>query len=212
MAEDTSEVSFKIYEIDQLFVVPETPGIYVWFMRFQLPTVFPAAGSIEDQVLSRMSDLRGFLRPEEMTLSSSSAYGVEWRGTIAMEEDVREVNRQLLGGDDIVRTHISHLNAFFGSILPVLYVGKADNLQRRLSNHIGRLRVFDEFPFDDDDIEAREFAERAASRGLDPAYLRFTFFEYPECDPNIHRNVRFDSNEVAEHHINRTIRPILGKR
>jgi len=212
VAEGSSEASFKIFEIDQLFVVPETPGIYVWLMRFQLPTVFPVNRSIEEQILSRMSDLRGFLRPEDMTLSSSSAYGVEWNGTLALDEDVRAVNRQLLGGDEIVRTHISHLNAFFGSILPVLYVGKADNLQRRLSNHIGRLRVFEEFPFDDDDIEAREFAERVASRGLDPAYLRFTYFEYPKCDSGISHNVVFDSNEVAERHINRTIRPILGKR
>jgi hypothetical protein len=106
---------------------------------------------------------------------------------------------------------VNSLNDLLVTLQPPLYLGRAENLQARLSQHIEGLRRLGQGEtYPDMDIEGKEFAERATQRGIRLPDLRFRCFEFDYTD--LTEQFAFEAIKIVEFVMNRTLRPILGKR
>lgn len=202
------EVRFPLFETADIDQVPHRPGIYVWFLKYQITNRFAETSSSFDRVADELVELGNFLRPADIHLTSSKRFSSVWRSEMNFEL-AESFNMKMQDNAQLREKHIRHLNTILSVILPVLYIGKADNLYRRLRDHQRALEKNELFEDSLDAAEVRQFADRVDERQIDTAMLRFTYFEYP--DSTSHESV-LKSNATIENHINRILRPILGER
>jgi hypothetical protein len=185
----------------------------VWYLNQRIP---PAASSEPSRLSHLISQLNRSTNPDSIDLKQTNpSFGVELTGTLETniefelgsnhQETIRtwtEMQRKLI---------VNSLNDLLVTLQPPLYLGRAENLQARLSQHIEGLRRLGQGEtYPDMDIEGKEFAERATQRGIRLPDLRFRCFEFDYTD--FTEQFAFEAIKIVEFVMNRTLRPILGKR
>jgi hypothetical protein len=206
------QVSFSIFDVDQVFRAPKAPGIYAWFLRFQLPDRYAESDEGMTKMSSDLSELREYLRPPKISLESPSIHGAKWGGELGLSENNERTNLATDIDKPLRAHHLTQVNNILGTLMPVLYIGKADNLHQRLEQHVRAIRRFEDGERFEIEFEGKEFSERVYSLKIDPFLLRFTYFQYPDIPDGSPHDGVFKSNAIAEKSINQALRPILGKK
>lgn len=198
---------------EDILTVPESPGLYAWFLFKRVP---PIAKSDAIRLSQEIRDLNKATYPNHIDLKSTNApFGTELAGTLEANSDfvLSENDEKLIRQSTVPERElvIDAINSLLGSLPPLLYIGKAENLRRRLNDHIDVVhRLREGGTLASDDFEAREFAERAIQRELGTPDLRFTYFEFDYAGST--QEFAFEAIKLTEFAINRTLRPILGRK
>lgn len=184
---------------------PETKGIYAWYLYKQIVKIDGI------NIFLTLDELRkkGSLDPIE--LSSPLAFKKQWQGKLTFEDLEGEGFKapKELSESEVELTIEKFKESFCGFFSPI-YIGKADNLQTRISTHIRILRNLEEkIDLTEDDVEASEFARRAYKSNIRRNDLVFTFIcfenKLPETDSLAIRN-------SLEFYLNHISSPRLGRK
>lgn len=205
----SESIEIKLFSSFDIGRVPTSPGIYAWFLRNPIK-----APRTPTRVAGRLRDDLELTRSTVIELRSiNTEFKSTWRGQLSLELNEKLVDHYetFLNGleTELFQATIDHFNNIMNNLSPLLYVGKANNLQKRIHDHLKNIeRLSQGHGLDFGDPDAREFPERVNSFDIPVDHLRFTFFEFPPNDS-------LDSlkaNEFVEQMINQNLRPRLGKR
>lgn len=203
-----TEISFPIYERDQTFSAPETPGIYAWLLY---PQISSRLASDKEKLAHKLEKFEEFAQPQPIELQSArSSFKSKWESTVKLESKAWHSDDLFSGELDVTEASASHFNQIMAALAPVVYVGKANNLRSRIQTHVKVLEKIDQWEHLDLEEEGISFAERVHKMEIPLPLLRFTFFEFP----TIHRQQRdiTKANEIVEGIVNRILKPSLGRR
>jgi hypothetical protein len=204
------QVVLTLYDRSEAFMVPPSTGIYAWFF---INAVSPRAADEPSlfqqqvEVISTRNDL------PVISLKSEKLLGGRWSGTIARMHEEDHFS-EFAEFDAVLRRQlIEHLNTLLMRLSRPVYIGKANDLRRRIKRHVDLLDKLSpdntEFNWVDLSVEDREFAERVVKRNA-REQAHFTFFEFPGVTPG--GSELFEANEFVELICNSIFNPILGKR
>jgi hypothetical protein len=208
----SEEVRFGLFSLDDLAQVPSTLGVYAWFLRRPVPI----QNRQWDAFLKTAQEIIDFSDPERLELSSPTRLRSRWRGDLRLTHTADETGRDepdifARGGQDLF---IRHLNTVLTTLPVLLYIGKAENLKRRIGQHITAIERYEEPTLEDlQELEARQFAERVYKRQIPKAYLRFTFFEFPASRSAAAEDSAsaISANQLVESWLNEILRPTFGE-
>jgi len=228
------DLAWQLYRPTQAEDVPEQPGLYAWYLNFINPQGFIDP----EKFLTKYEPyLRAFSTDKEneqidpvrgtylARLSGSGRFGDEYSAQLQVSNKLIErdsrANRALPeaesreGGQEILRTLF---NQGFQILSAPIYVGKSDNLKRRIDEHLAAIddaqRVTGKFG--DDWFVAndalRTFARRVIALGLDPSMLLFACIAINPTELNLTTTQAMYWIEEAEYYFNNISRPSLGRK
>lgn len=206
-------------------IVPNAPGVYAWYIAFD-DEVDPSLADVAS-FKELMRQYRRHLEVADLDVSvTDTAFPVEWQGTARSPSlGSRRYLEQVEHGPEAVR------KALWGALahwaVPIfsspLYIGKSTDLRARLQAHVYALRVrertqenslADSIPTHDavsdesDEMAARNFAERCATKGIHLGRLQVFFRAAGDIAPAIAKLVVDGMEET----LNSWYRPRLGRR
>jgi hypothetical protein len=206
------EIKYSLYELSDVHKVPETVGIYAWFL---VPLLNGDRVRREpDKLIERIRHLRDCLFFESnhkiLLSQENKRFSSEWTASVGLGPP--ELNFGSVEAMAASERHafLDHFRHVFTMISPVVYVGKADNLRRRISDHKrALLDALTPNPWAvTADSPEKQMADRAVRAGIEAADLRFTFFEFPSSED---LKTPATTNALVEEFVNRLVQPRLGR-
>ncbi|MCG7607947.1 MULTISPECIES: hypothetical protein [Mycobacterium] len=231
------------YSMLDVSEAPEAPGIYAWYAAFRATEQdwqFQP-GPTGDEALGPFAELicryGGQFEPLAVQLSGQGAYGARWRGDLAVDfpfaeggsssghndggESAQQTHPRIMkavetpGARKVVAKLLEHATPTFST---PLYIGVAEDLRRRLTDHkksyskaMSWLRDHPE------DIAAiklagKSFGERAAARNIAMERLEVWVIDLEEELSELSSEQLREMAESAEWILHRIYSPILGRR
>lgn len=214
--------------------VPELPGLYAWYLNFVNTQGFPDPVNF---LAKYHSYLRAFVSDTEddqkdhlgksylAHLVGSGRFGDEYTARLRVtnklvEKDAKK-NRVMpshdsnVGAQEILRTLF---NDGFQILSSPIYVGKSENLKRRVEEHLTAIDDAKEVAgrFGDDWFVANDppktFARRLVGLGLDASVLLFATVTINPSEHNMTLTDAMYWIEEAEYYFNNICRPSLGRK
>lgn len=206
------ERNLTLYRIDQITQTPKATGIYAWFPKMTFGAMDHSGST---QLIDEWSTR---LATPKIELVSNRVFGRVWKASVEIEP---ELNTNIETSSDEWTLFRDHFNSCFTQLTGPIYVGKANNLRSRLTQHIRCIENLSQniellTGIDKGDAEnfedVRNFAERVISqRKFSMDNLLFTFLEFPKTK-SISEDQKSKINSDVESVLNKIIRPIFGNR
>ena len=228
------ETVWKMYKHTQSEDIPELPGLYAWYLNFINPQGF----ADPEKFLTKFEPyLRAFSVNKEdeqkdpiggaylARLSGSGRFGDEYSAKLRVtnklvQRDVAANKAKPEGSKGEGAQKI--LTTFFNSGFPILsapiYVGKSDNLKRRIDEHLTAIDDAKEVAekFGDDwyvqNDALKTFARRFVGLNLDPSMLLFYCIAIDPTEYKVTPSEAMYWIEEAEYYFNNISRPSLGRK
>ncbi|MFI9366632.1 hypothetical protein ACIG5E_37120 [Kitasatospora sp. NPDC053057] len=233
-----SLISFSMRDVDQ---APESPGLYAWYVSFRAgPHDWkikpgPNGDQAIEGFLNLLRKYAGYYEPLPIGLAGRGAYGAKWQGSLELDHPLREPQEGGRVNEDEAAKRLDILmdsldtedrRRIMATILhrsaPVfsapLYIGVAENLRQRLSQHRrDYTKSYDwlrDHPEDAEEVKARgkSFGARAAARNIAMEHLEVWVIDLAdeENDEVTKKHLR-NTAESAEWLLHRLYSPILGR-
>jgi hypothetical protein len=201
----------NLIDLSQTNTIPETPGVYVWYVRPQIGRLdwqasFDGLGTDKgDEALRTvLYEFTRSMAPPELSTSTRLAFRDEWSGTLradVYDENAKKLLKKTpeddysfpgqkfdktLARESMRRALSELLDESAVTFWTPIYIGKSKDLRRRLSEHINIYRrVYDSTQ------QRPELQEQIAAGMRDPT-----------ASPNlairlIHANIRPDQCRIA---------------
>ncbi|MQS14745.1 GIY-YIG nuclease family protein [Streptomyces kaniharaensis] len=238
MTDALSLINFSMRDVDQ---APESPGLYAWYVSFRAgPHDWkikpgPNGDQAIEGFLNLLRKYAGYYEPLPIGLAGRGAYGAKWQGSLELDYPLREPQDETRVNEDDAAKRLDILmdsldtedrRRIMATILqrsaPVfsapLYIGVAENLRQRLSQHRrDYTKSYDwlrDHPEDAEEVKARgkSFGARAAARNIAMEHLEAWVIDLAdeENDEVTKKHLR-NTAESAEWLLHRLYSPILGR-
>ncbi len=215
-ADSRIQVTYTLYDTSEVDIVPEVVGIYAWFFIPPLSKelVRRDPQKLEERIALLCEQLFSTDNHKIELFQKMPNFTSKWEASLELGNPTLDFEKIHQLGEAERHSFIDHFRLIFNMIAPVIYIGKADNLRMRLKQHRQALAdAAADRPWSPDagDEDVKQMADRAINAGAKnyPVDLRFTYFEFPEC--NNHSNQEH-VNKTVEGFLNRLIQPRLGRR
>ncbi len=218
---------------------PEAPGISAWYAVFRAgPPDWklkpgPNGDEAIDGFLNLIRRYAGYHEPLPIDLVGRGTYGARWRGDLVLDDPLRapeqtadgdagsvERTSRLMGAvesEDRRRTMAKVLEMVSPAFSSPLYIGVAENLRTRLSQHKQSVTRAAEWlrdhPDDAEVVQARgkSFGARAAARDIPMEHLEAWVIELDDQQGQLSTKQLRTVAESAEWLLHRLYGPILGR-
>lgn len=228
------ELAWKVYKPTQAEDVPEQPGLYAWYLNF-----INLQGFTDPEKFLTKYDpyLKAFSSDKEIEhkdpnggtyltrLSGSGRFGDEYSALLRVSNKLIErdskANRappEVASGEGAQEILRALFNRGFGILSAPIYVGKSDNLKRRIDEHLTAIDDAQEVAgkFGEDWFVAndalRTFARRFVGLELNPSMLLFACIAIDPAALKISPAEALYWIEEAEYYFNNISRPSLGRK
>ena len=222
--------------IENVGEAPEEPGLYVWYSKLKLGradwdnTSPSTRGDGKRRFLKALKEYVEKHHTLPLNLEAKTTFSMTWTGQLDPDEPRWLAELDQTDSEDMVgeaassNTNRGVLYDLLGTAAPLfsspLYIGIAvdQNLRARLSNHHSlymsewrRLERDSSYP---DRIDApANFAERAIKCGFTPDDLHYKTITFKtEITQQLNFEDRILILKAAEHILNRTAKPVLGRK
>lgn len=220
---------------------PESPGLYAWYVTFRAGPhdwKFRPSPQGDQAIVGFLNLLRkyaGYYEPHPLVLSARGAYGAKWAGRLELTHPLRAQSEddptdkedplddlpqlaKALDAEEHRRILAMILQKATPAFSAPLYIGVAENLRQRLSQHqqdFARTQEWlQEHPEDAEIVKTRgkSFGQRAAARNIAMEHLEAWIIELSaEEDDGITKKSLRSTAESAEWLLQRLYSPILGR-
>ena len=225
---------WNVYKHTEAEDIPELPGLYAWYLNFINLQGF----NDPEKFLTKFEPyLRAFSADKEgeqkdpngggylANLTGGGRFGDEYsaklrvtnklvKRDVAANQALPEVSK-VEGAQEILKTFF---NLGFPILSAPIYVGKSDNLKRRIDEHLTAIDDAKEVAekFGEDWYVANDapktFARRFVGLNLDPSMLLFACIAIDPTALKVSPSVAMYWIEEAEYYFNNISRPSLGRK
>ncbi len=191
----------------------ERPGLYVWYARLVLGLADLASTEMFESQLIAFTER---LDVRRMSVYATSNFNLRWKGTLESRNRISDGLEKVTSRLETQRSRELARQILLASqrhFFQPLYIGQAESLRVRLSQHVAefhRLRALQEDTGETADCEDH-FAHRAAKLGLTDDEL-ICYAMPVTADPNTSLDERMAAISVAEFCLNSWAFPSLGRR
>lgn len=228
---------YSMLDVDQ---VPESPGIYAWYVQFQATEqdwrlkASPDGDLAIEGFLGLIEKYAGYYEPVPIKVTGRGTYGARWDGEMARDyalgdragasgENTRssaKLEKLIDSLDTESRREV--LARILESTAPIfsspLYIGVAENLRNRLRQHRRDFSAASEWLRDHpEDLEkirlrGKDFGHRAAARGIAMEHLNVWVLDLAEDGTSgLPVSHLRATAESVEWLLHRLYTPILGR-
>lgn len=209
----------EMYHWAEISNIPSSPGVYAWYYEVNISekdiTFFKdrIENAKNKENGKPIKVVKSFLEEKVFKFFKEKEYKVDiygelkpsYRGSLSRDQDgSTSLSKRILENPsriEVIKKYISDITPNFSS---PLYIGKSDNLKRRLKSHkrMIRNRKKGEIYNEEEPEEDRNFADRVVKNSMQPSFLYVETKVVEEGDINLD----------VENILNRISFPIFGRR
>lgn len=231
------ELAWQVFKHTRTEDVPELPGLYAWSLNFVNPQEFVSPKKFLTKYDPYIAAFRGQNATEESVmdrvvhlahLHGTGAFGDQYSAQlqrttkhIKRDADISHNEAPESNAESAQQILKSLFNESYQVLSAPLYIGKSDNLKRRVNEHLKAVeeakqakqiaqQLRPEELIADDDLGT--FARRLVSVDLDSSMLLFTCIAIDPVALNMTLADAMYWIEEAEYYFNNISRPSLGRK
>lgn len=208
-----------MYHWSEISDVPPSPGVYAWYYEIKISRkdINGLKDDIEEAknsgTVEPIKVVKDFLEEKIFNFFEEGSYDVDvygrlkpsYKGEITNKSDAsKSLSKRILENPNRLNKVKKHINGLAPKFSSPIYIGKSNNLRRRLSTHKEMIRNFKrgEDANRSKPLRDKNFAQRVVENSMQPSFMHI------ETKVIKDGNVEVDIENI----LNRISFPIFGRR